>query len=124
MRCSTVTPGKLATFCRRPVNRLNSVDLPEFGGPTMATMMGRSLAGRGGRMDGLGRRAGRGASPWQLLMKGSHFELHSLKYDEVRFGVAAYVEASRRIVAQRHFGAIHAEHPRSSARRFSTGDDF
>ena len=37
MRCSTVTPGKLATFWRRPVRRLNSVDLPEFGGPMMAT---------------------------------------------------------------------------------------
>ena len=36
--CSTVTPGKLATFCRRPVRRLNSVDFPEFGGPTRATV--------------------------------------------------------------------------------------
>ena len=37
MRCSTVTPGKFATFCRNPVRRLNSVDLPELGGPTIAT---------------------------------------------------------------------------------------
>src|SRR5258708_5651144 len=46
-RCSTVTPGKLATFWRRPVRRLNSVDLPEFGGPMMATTCG-GAAGRAG----------------------------------------------------------------------------
>src|SRR5579884_1126959 len=40
IRCSTVTPGKLATFCRRPVKRLKRVDLPEFGGPTIATTWG------------------------------------------------------------------------------------
>src|ERR1044071_5933189 len=36
--CSTVTPGKLATFWRSPVRRLNSVVLPEFGGPITATV--------------------------------------------------------------------------------------
>src|SRR5277367_528856 len=36
-RCSTVTPGKFATFWRRPVRRLKRVDLPEFGGPISAT---------------------------------------------------------------------------------------
>src|SRR5438105_9608591 len=41
MRCSTVTPGKFATFCRRPVMRLNSVDLPELGGPIIATTCAR-----------------------------------------------------------------------------------
>src|SRR6266545_1123841 len=40
VRCSTVTPGKFATFCRRPVSRLKRVDLPEFGGPTMAITLG------------------------------------------------------------------------------------
>src|SRR5579863_1841231 len=69
MRCSTVTPGKFATFCRRPVSRLKRVDLPELGGPTMATMIGRSLAGAGGAIEGLGKRPARGAPEWQLLMR-------------------------------------------------------
>lgn len=34
---STVTPGKLATFCRNPVKALKMVDLPQFGLPTKAT---------------------------------------------------------------------------------------
>ena len=42
--CSTVTPGKLATFWRSPVRRLKSVVLPELGGPTSATV--RTAAGR------------------------------------------------------------------------------
>src|SRR5579875_980886 len=69
MRCSTVTPGKLATFWRRPVRRLNRVDLPELGGPTMATIMGRSPAGAGGAREGLGSKPERGVPGWQLLMK-------------------------------------------------------
>ena len=40
VRCSTVTPGKLATFWRRPVSRLKRVDLPELGGPMIATTAG------------------------------------------------------------------------------------
>ena len=44
--CSTVTPGKLATFWRIPVSRLKSVVLPEFGGPTSATVFG-AMAGGG-----------------------------------------------------------------------------
>ena len=43
--CSTVTPGKFATFWRSPVRRLKSVVLPELGGPTSATV--RTAAGRG-----------------------------------------------------------------------------
>src|SRR5262245_26700754 len=39
-RCSTVTPGKLATFWWRPVSRLKSVDFPELGGPTTAMTAG------------------------------------------------------------------------------------
>src|SRR3954452_5572709 len=42
--CSTVTPGKFATFCRSPVRRLKRVVLPELGGPTRAT--DRTAAGR------------------------------------------------------------------------------
>src|ERR1035441_10051811 len=48
MRCSTVTPGKFATFWRRPVRRLNSVDFPEFGGPMIATTWGRTVWRVGG----------------------------------------------------------------------------
>src|SRR3954469_17510986 len=52
MCCSTVTPGKLATFWRRPVNRLKRVDFPEFGGPTNATVWREAgLAGGGGNDD-------------------------------------------------------------------------
>src|SRR5208283_963784 len=71
-RCSTVTPGKFATFWRSPVNRLKSVDLPEFGGPTIATVMALSPPdagiGLGIGMLGLGRRLTEGPSPWQLLI--------------------------------------------------------
>src|SRR5579885_2856123 len=31
-------PGIVGDLCRSPVRRLNSVDLPEFGGPTSATV--------------------------------------------------------------------------------------
>ena len=48
VRCSTVTPGKLATFWRMPVRRLKRVDFPEFGGPTIATVR----VPAGGREDG------------------------------------------------------------------------
>src|ERR1044071_1306372 len=37
--CSTVTPGKLATFWRSPVSLLNSVVLPQLGGPTNTTVL-------------------------------------------------------------------------------------
>src|ERR1035437_10402281 len=60
-RSSTVTPGKFATFCRRPVRRLKSVDLPEFGGPTRATRRGARDRGVKG---GGGRSVGRGGRPW------------------------------------------------------------
>ena len=46
--CSTVTPGKLATFWRRPVSLLNRVVLPQLGGPTRATVLGFLVAGAGG----------------------------------------------------------------------------
>ena len=41
--CSTVTPGKLATFWRKPVRRLKSVVLPELGGPMTATVLTAAL---------------------------------------------------------------------------------
>ena len=36
---STVTPGKLPVFWRKPVNALNNVDLPALGLPTSATFI-------------------------------------------------------------------------------------
>src|ERR1039457_1164073 len=63
---STVTPGKLATFCRRPVRRLKSVDLPEFGGPTSATTCGVADCARNGGKAA----AGHSAQSWQALMRG------------------------------------------------------
>src|ERR1035437_10707596 len=59
--CSTVTPGKLATFWRSPVRRLKRVVLPELGGPTSATgEIGHLLAQSGetieeGGLAGTGR---------------------------------------------------------------------
>ncbi len=46
MRFSTVTPGKLAVFCRKPVSRLNTVLLPEFGLPTSAIVFFRATVRR------------------------------------------------------------------------------
>src|SRR6266851_5469519 len=66
MRCSTVTPGKLATFWRIPVSRLNSVDLPELGGPIMATTAGAAPFDGGGSTDTAG------PHPWQSLMFHPH----------------------------------------------------
>src|SRR5215472_8509208 len=68
--CSTVTPGKFATFWRRPVIRLKRVVLPLFGGPITAT--------RGERAEGLsfsgGVRTGAPAlHPWQSLTRASMF---------------------------------------------------
>ena len=57
--CSTVTPGKFATFWRSPVRRLNRVVLPELGGPTSATV--RTAAGRGISTTAVL------PQPWQLL---------------------------------------------------------
>src|SRR6476646_8588913 len=96
MRCSTVTPGKFATFWRRPVRRLKSVDLPELGGPTIATMCRRvSMAGGGGRVAT--------EQPWQSLIKSLH-----------RSGTQN--QPSRRLAPQCNLGPIHAEYPRIAAR--------
>src|ERR1700675_1898657 len=79
MRCSTVTPGKFATFWRRPVSRLNSVDLPEFGGPTIATICRRvGIAGGGGRVAT--------EQPWQSLINSVTLSL------EVAFGPSRAAE--------------------------------
>src|ERR1700722_12446782 len=93
MRCSTVTPGKFATFWRSPVSRLNSVDLPELGGPTMATTCCLPEVTGGGRVATAG--------PWQSSIR------RSLSQDQVYGG----------FTAQRHFRAIHAKHARIAARR-------
>src|SRR5580704_4925326 len=91
MRCSTVTPGKFATFCRSPVRRLNSVDFPEFGGPMIATTCGRTAG-----------RAGSGAvataqppQVWQSLMAqypGRFFSTAPAESIEQRFHAAAQLQ--------------------------------
>ena len=102
MRCSTVTPGKFATFWRRPVSRLNRVDLPELGGPTIATMCRRvGIAGGGGRV-------ATGQS-WQSLIKSLH-----PKY---------FTDADRRISSPRglapqsDFRPVYAKHSRIATGR-------
>jgi hypothetical protein len=96
MRCSTVTPGKFATFCRRPVSRLNSVDLPELGGPTTATTCRRVGMLGGGKIAA--------GHPWQSPI---------LFQDEPHSGFAA----------QRDFRSIDAKHARIAARRRMTAHD-
>src|SRR5512143_1335627 len=106
MRCSTVTPGKFATFWRRPVSRLNRVDLPELGGPTMATMCRRvSIAGGGGRVAT--------EQPWQSLIKPEPLHL----------SCGAQNQLSRRITPKGNLGTVHAEHSRIAARRRMTRRD-
>src|SRR5271165_5338014 len=87
IRCSTVTPGKLATFCRNPVSRLNKVDFPEFGGPTMATICRRAWI--------CGSVIVAAGQPWQ-----SPISIPSTK-NQPHGGFAA----------QGHFGAVDAKHP-------------
>src|SRR6476646_6133881 len=95
MRCSTVTPGKFATFWRRPVRRLKSVDLPELGGPTIATMCRRGyMAGGGGRVAT--------EQPWQSLIKSLHCN-------------GPQNQPPRRIAPQGNLGTIDAEHARIAA---------
>src|SRR6185369_15494125 len=92
MRCSTVTPGKFATFCRNPVSRLNSVDLPEFGGPTIATICCLPEVSGGGKVATEG--------PWQSSMVW-------LSQNQVYGGFPA----------QGDLRPVHAKHPRVAARR-------
>ena len=61
--CSTVTPGKLATFWRSPVSRLKSVDLPELGGPMIA------ITACAGPLDNAGNTEVASPHPWQSLMQ-------------------------------------------------------
>ena len=68
MRCSTVTPGKFATFWRSPVSRLNRVDLPEFGGPTIATISGLSFRIDGDRNGRIREQTPARTLLWQSLM--------------------------------------------------------
>src|SRR5580704_9179324 len=85
MRCSTVTPGKFATFWRSPVRRLNKVDFPEFGGPMMATTCERvALASFGGS-------AATAQLPqlWQSLM-ASEFSLRLCWKAGVRLGALQF----------------------------------
>src|SRR6185437_15202472 len=59
--------GKLATFWRSPVNRLKRVDLPEFGGPTIATICdGAARPFTGGAVN-----TAQPLHPWQSLINRS-----------------------------------------------------
>ena len=50
MRFSTVTPGKFAVFCRRPVSLLKTVLLPELGLPTSAIVTSLAIVRRSSGM--------------------------------------------------------------------------
>src|SRR5436190_1273916 len=95
VRCSTVTPGKFATFWRRPVSRLNKVDLPELGGPTIATTCRRVGVG------GVGSVAT--GQAWQSLMVLGSLLLKDKSY--------------RRFTPKCDLSSIHPEDARIAARR-------
>src|SRR3569832_733999 len=98
--CSTVTPGKFATFWRSPVRRLKRVVLPEFGGPMTATVLTAPAFGNS--------RTAADPHPWQLLHslillpRFTRFEMHP--------------QQLRRFAPQRDFRAVHLEDPRIAAR--------
>ena len=100
--CSTVTPGKFATFCRSPVSLLKSVVLPELGGPITATV----LMAPAGAVNST-----TAAVPqlWQLL--------HSLISSS---GLTTRSEmdgqAPGGFPPQRDFGTVHLKDPRIAAR--------
>ena len=102
--CSTVTPGKLATFWRSPVRRLKRVVFPEFGGPMSATALGAVLD-RGSSMTA--------AEPHELQ------SLHPLTGSSGRR--APDLQSSRSLAAQRNFGPIHLKNSRVAARSRSAG---
>src|SRR5580700_583922 len=93
--CSTVTPGKFATFWRSPVRRLKSVVLPEFGGPTSATAV-RVPAKRVGSATAVPPQF---AQPWHSLTSSS-------------IGPAAPdLQEHGGLAPQRNLRAIHLKHP-------------
>ena len=101
MRCSTVTPGKFATFWRRPVSRLNRVDLPELGGPTIATMCRRvGIAGGGGRV--------RDGATVAIAHNLYNIPLRRIPWPQDQFAGG--------LAPQRDLRPIHAENPRIAAR--------
>src|SRR5712692_7496788 len=138
MRCSTVTPGKFATFCRNPVRRLNNVDLPEFGGPTMATTCFFVSASAGGGLmvitgplwqslmvayswgsqswlpPAFSRRCARAEPPERRLqarLPAPHRKLHS----RCIMFCCAQDQMPRGVAPQRHLGTIDSEHARISS---------
>ncbi len=102
--CSTVTPGKLATFWRSPVRRLKRVVLPELGGPTSATV--RTAAGRGefhyGRV--------------AATVAAAAIAHGILGVRGLRLGaIATDFQTARGVAAQRDFRTIHLEDARIAA---------
>src|ERR1700722_17620073 len=99
--CSTVTPGKFATFWRRPVRRLNRVVLPEFGGPTSA-METCEAAVRGGSATAVPPQF---AQPW-----------HSLTVFSIA-PVAPDLHQSGGFTSECDFRAVHLKHARVAVGR-------
>lgn len=97
--CSTVTPGKLATFWRSPVRALKRVDLPALGGPTRATV--RWLPERGALEEA-------GAQCALPLMGVALLAVPDL---DVPGG----------FLAQGDFGPVDAEHARTASRSATAG---
>jgi hypothetical protein len=56
-------------------------------------------------------------------MGGTHRK-DSWKYDEIRFRIAANVNARGRLMPKRDFGSIHAKHTGTSAWRSPSRDHF
>src|SRR5581483_3420677 len=99
--CSTVTPGKLASFCRIPVSRLNNVVLPEFGGPTSATALG-SVADGGKSSTGVGPHD-RQSPHWLIWLL------------PLRLPGWADFEPLGSLTAEGDFRSVHLEHTRVAA---------
>jgi hypothetical protein len=68
-------------------------------------MVGRSTAGRGGRIEGFGSRPARGELPWQLLMAAAY----SWKNPGVAIRRMANEQAGRGLVSKCDLGAINPE---------------
>ena len=93
--------GKLATFWRRPVRRLNRVVLPELGGPITATALSVGCARREFNTGGAAAVA-IAATAHRLLA--------------ARLSIWRDLQTPRGFAPQRDFRTIHLEHPRIAAR--------
>ena len=106
--CSTVTPGKFATFWRSPVSRLKRVVFPELGGPIRATAVGAALP------RGISTTA---AAPQELQ------SLHPATGISLGGRRTPDFQPPGRFAAQRDFRTIHLKDPRIAARSAEAGRD-